>query len=97
MKYVYSFHSDPYMIDDQQKKHYTKPWIRGICGACAGVISLFAVRAIGFDRISGSLVRILSDAAVYGLIWFIVVMALYGAVYLLGKAGVKVFSEEEDD
>ena len=85
----------PYLIDDKQERHDLRPWIRGLCGVIAGLITCYVVNFV-FEP-PQNIVQGLLYSVVYGLMFASVSVVFIGLVCCLGKAGCPVFCREEKE
>ena len=87
--------SFPYMVDDQDKRHNLRFWIRWLCWTIAFVVPKYVVPLI-YKHNSGW--GILLEALIHGLLCFIIIQICMCVLYLIAKMGcIKVFKPEGTD
>ena len=92
MKYFFSIRRFTYAIDEHQKKHELRPYVRGTIGALAAGVSLLTVRTV--DRRISFFICLIIIVAIYLAVVFI---ANY-IVFLLAKHGCeKLFETNPED
>ena len=96
MKIVFPFwKSFPFMIDDQNKRHNLRFWIRWLCWTIAFVAPRFVVPLI-YEHRSGW--GILLEALIHGVLIYIIIQICASVVYLTAKLGcIKVFKPDATD
>ena len=96
MKIVFLFwKSFPFMIDDQNKRHNLRLWIRWLCWTIAFVVSRFVVPLI-YEHRSGW--GILLEVLIAGVLFYIIIQICASVVYLVAKLGcTKVFKPGATD
>ena len=98
MKYHFSIRRFIYAIDDNQNEHELRPYIRGIIGALAALVSSIAAKSISNHTLENRHLLTLLCAIVFVVVYLTVVFISDFIILLLARHGCKrLFEMNQED
>ena len=98
MKYHFSIRRYTYAIDDNQNQHELRPYIRGIIGALATLVSFIAAQSIPSHTLENRHLLTLLCVIVFVVVHLTVVFISHFIILLLARHGCKrLFEMNQED